>query len=293
MGKKSNDSNYRKRLAKDKDLALTTMNMDWTQYRDAKKSYWELLTDPDFLSERGKGNVVLLIVSLLAVYFLDLLFSWNVAEYMAKQAFHSIPALMLGATLLFPLAYVVFEMLVNYHTHMAKREADDYNRDPGKRWVWIASLCVSIALAMVMPIAYVATGLAGMASTGNIVFILLLSGLALLAFLVHIMMIFSGDYMIAAKERLLFIWDHRRRRSNNQKRFHRLMQTAGFLHTLEREYQFFCEDNDQPYYPEPATPLVIYIDIYIAQDYHHIPFGDEPPMFGEREAPNLLPAGKN
>jgi hypothetical protein len=86
----TNEKNYLKKLARGKTQAQTNLNMTWAKYRTAKQAFWELIRDPKYLSGRGKGSVALLVIWLVAVYCLDLLFSWNVAEFVAKQAFHGI-----------------------------------------------------------------------------------------------------------------------------------------------------------------------------------------------------------
>jgi hypothetical protein len=99
-------SNYIRKLARSQSAAQMQLIMDWAKYRSPKQAFWELIRNPNYLNGRGKGNVALLVIWLLAVYFLDLLFSWNVAEFVAKQAFHGILWAMYAATFIFPLAYV-------------------------------------------------------------------------------------------------------------------------------------------------------------------------------------------
>jgi hypothetical protein len=287
----ADEINYTRKMLRDISTSKIAITMFWTKYRSNKQKFYELLNDPKYLSGHGKGNVALLVIFLVAVYFLDLLFGWQVAEFMARQAFHEISLAMYLATLLFPLAYVVIEVLANYYTHMAKRNADYFDRDKGKRWVWIAFVCLSVTLATVMPVAYVATGIAGMAKSGNIVFVILLCGLTLLTFLVHLMMIFSGDYMVAAKERLLLMLDYERRKGNMDKGFYKLMQASGALQSLERDYQVFCEQSGQVQHWDRPSLLVMYIEIYIARDYHHLPYGEEPPMSNDFPNGGLLRAG--
>jgi hypothetical protein len=291
---KTNEENYLKNLARAKTLAQTNLNMTWTKYRATKRAFWELIRDPNYLSGRGKGNVALLVIWLVAVYCLDLLFSWNVAEFVAKQAFHGILWAMYLATFLFPLAYVTIEIVVNDQTSIAKANADHFDRDRGKRLTWLAWLTLSLLLAMVMPIAYIATGLAGMANNGNSVFIWLLGGLTLLAFLVHVMLIFSGDNMLAAKQRFFIMLGHNWRHRKMQKSYHGLMRSLGSLQSLEQDYQSISADIGRFLPPEPPAPLVSYVLIYITQDYHHLPFGEEPPLTAIGAGPaRLLGSGSN
>jgi hypothetical protein len=290
----SDSNNYTRKLARSISAAKMNSNKAWARYRAAKQAFWVLIRDPNYLSGRGKGNVALLVIWLLAVYFLDLLFSWNVAEFVAKQAFHGMLWAMYLATFLFPLAYVTIEMVVNFQTHTAKMAADYYDRDRVKYWTWLAWLFLSLLLAMVMPVAYIATGLAGIASSSNMVFVWLLGGLTLLAFLVHVMLIFSGDEMLAAKQRLLMMMDYHWRRRHMQKSYYRLMQWLGTLQSLERDYQTVCDDMGRTVVVEPPAPLIIYVDVYIAQDYHHLPFGEEPPLVSHYGGnAGLLGSGSN
>jgi hypothetical protein len=272
-------SNYIRKLARSQSAAQMQLNMAWAKYRSVKQAFWELIRNPNYLNGRGKGNVALLVIWLLAVYFLDLLFSWNVAEFVAKQAFHGILWAMYAATFIFPLAYVTIEIIVNFQTHGAKIDADYFDRDRGKHWTWLAWLFLSLLLAMVMPVAYIATGLAGIASSGNIVFAWLLGGLTLLSFLVHVMLIFSGDDMLAAKQRLLMMVDYHWQRYHMRKSYYRLMRSLSTLKSLEHDYQTVCDDIGRPFVVETPAPLVIYVEVYITQDYHHLPFGEEPPLF--------------
>lgn len=220
--------------------------------------------------------------------------SWNVAEFVAKQAFHGVLWAMYAAVLIFPLAYVVIEMIVNHQTHIAKVNADYCDRDRGKRLTWLAWLTLSLLLAMVMPIAYIATGLAGMASNSNSVFIWLLGGLTLLAFLVHVMLIFSGDNMLAAKQRFFIMIGYNWRHRKMQKSYHGLMRSLGSLQSLEQDYQSISADIGRALPPETPAPLVNYVLIYITQDYHHLPFGEEPPLTAIGGSPaRLLGSGFN
>jgi hypothetical protein len=273
-------NNYIRKLARSKSKAKMKLNIAWTKYRSAKQAFWDSIRDPNYLSGRGKGNVALLVISLLAVYFLDFLFGRNVADFMAKQAFHGsdMPWAISAATFIFPLAYITIEIMINFQTHEAKMAADYFDHDRGKHWTWLAWLFASLLLAMAMPILYIATGLAGKAVSGNI-FAWLLGGFTLLAFLVHVMLIFSGSTMLAAKQRLVMIVGCHCQRDHMQKSYYRLMECLGTLKSLEFDYQTVCDDIGRTVVLETPAPLVIYVDVYITQDYHHLPFGEEPPLF--------------
>ncbi len=279
---------YSKRLSRGRIRNQLELSQSWNIYRAAKKEFWELICDPRYFGGAGKGHVAILVVWLVAVYFLDLLFSWNVAEYVARQSFHGIAWAVYLATFLFPLAYVAAEMMVNFQTSLAKEKAEYFDRDRGKQRTWLAWLCLSLLMAMVMPIAYIATGLTGMASSGNAVFAWLLGGLTLLAFLIHVMLIFSGEEMLAAKHRMLLMISYGRLRGKMQKTYYRLMSSAGNLQAIEQDYLWVCNDTDQLPRLEEPTPIVVYVNVYIACDYHHLPYGQEPPMYDPR---NLLSAG--
>jgi hypothetical protein len=279
---------YSNRLAKGRIRLQLELSQAWNIYRAAKKEFWELIYDPRYLSGAGKGHVAFLVIWLVAVYFLDLLFGWNVAEYMARQSFHGVVWAIYLATFLFPLAYVAAEIMVNFQTILAKEKAEYFDRDPGKHRTWLAWLCVSLLMAMIMPVAYIATGLTTMASSGNVVFAWLLGGLTLLAFLIHVMLIFSGEEMLAAKHRMLLMISYGRLKGNMQKTYYRLMRSSGNLQSIERDYLRVCNDIGQPPLLEETTPIVVYVNAYIAYDYHHLPYGEEPPMYDPR---NLLSAG--
>jgi hypothetical protein len=188
----------------------------------------------------------------------------------------------------------MIEIVVNDQTSLAKANADYFDRDRGKRLIWLAWLTLSLLLATVMPIGYIATGLAGMASNGNSVFVWLLGGITLLAFLIHVVLIFSGDNMLAAKQRFFIMigynWQHRKM----QKSYHGLMRALGSLQSLEQDYQSISADIGRSLPPEAPVPLVSYVLIYITQDYHHLPFGEEPPLKAIGGGPaGLLGSGSN
>ncbi len=254
----------------------------WISYREAKFAYWDYYrTHYSYLHPDTGGHLALpiLIMWMFAVYFLDLVFSYNIAEYQAKQAFHGNSYAIVFVTLVFPLAFVAAEILINFLTHDAKKTAED-SWEPAKIWAYRAWVLVSIAFAMVIPLLYIMTGFAGMARSGNPVFIGLLFGLTLMVGIVHLVTIFAGDRMVLAKERIVSIWGYNQRKQRMQATYSRLVKMVDYAEGLYLDYgRLVMHSNGQAgtvFIPISPSELVRYMIQYIARDYYHIPAGEEP-----------------
>jgi hypothetical protein len=255
----------------------------WISYREAKFAYWEFYrTHYSYLHPDTGGHLALpiLIMWMFAVYFLDLVFSYNIAEYHAKQAFHGNYYAIVFVTLVFPLAFVAAEILINFLTHDAKNTAELHGWKSANIWKYRAWVLASIGFAMVIPVLYIMTGFAGMARSGNPVFIGLLFGLTLMVGIVHLVTIFAGDRMVLAKERIVSIWGYNRRNKRMQTTYGRLVKMADYAEGLYLDYgRLVMASNGQEgttFMPIAPSELVRCIIRYIAKDYYHIPAGEEP-----------------
>jgi hypothetical protein len=255
----------------------------WISYREAKFAYWGFYrTHYSYLHPDTGGHLALpiLIMWMVAVYFLDLVFSYNIAEYQAKQAFHGNYYAIVFVTLVFPLAFVAAEILINFLTHDAKKTAELHSYNSANIWKYRAWVLVSISFAMVIPVLYIMTGFAGLARSGNPVFIGLLLGLTLMVGIVHLVTIFAGDRMVLAKERIVSIWGYNRRKKRMQATYNRLVKMVDYAEGLYLDYgRLVMASNgqdDSTFMPIALSELVRYIIRYIARDYYHIPAGEEP-----------------
>ncbi len=214
--------------------------------------------------------------------FFDLLFSYNVTEFLAKQAFHGNVYLVSATIILFPLCYVTLELGINYFTQAAKLELDLYKRDKSKLRKWIFLSLVSVLMALVIPVLYIATGLAGLAKTLNPVFVILLIGFTILATIVHITLIFSGTKMVAAKQQLLSISGYHSRKKTMRLTYFKLTKMVANLETLHEDYKRLVKQLNQVagyvYEQIGLSNLLKYIQLYITQDWYHLPFGEEPSL---------------
>jgi hypothetical protein len=259
------------------------IKFQWIAYKEAKVAYWDyyrihyIYLHPD---TGGHLALPILIMWLLAVYFLDLVFSYNIAEYQAKQSFHGNHYAIVVATLVFPLAFVAAEIFINFMTDDAKKTAELHSFHSSNVWKYRAWIVASIGFALVIPVLYIMTGFAGMAKSGNPIFIGLLFGLTLMVGIVHLVTIFAGDQMVLAKERIVSIWGYNRRKKRMQATYNRLVKMTDYAEGLYRDYGrlAIATNGSQGSLFMPISPseLVRYIIRYIARDYYHIPAGEEP-----------------
>jgi hypothetical protein len=287
------DRHYLKQLEAGIRAGSVKLIDQWNKYRAAKgdlHNWYRTHYDYIHPSADGYSDYTLLIIWIIAVYFLDLIFSWNVVEYIAKGAFHGNTFLVYAAMLAFPLGYIVLEIVANYFTHTARLELEKYHRSKSKFWVWIFWLVFSIVMALIIPLLYIATGLAGVARTGNPIFVTLLIGFTVMAAVMHITLIFSGTKMVAAKHRLVSLWGYKHRKKVNRLEYHKVMKMAANLEGLNDDYQRLVVEKNQGveylYIAIELTRFVLYIMYYVANNYHQIPFGEEP-IFQESEPSNV------
>jgi hypothetical protein len=226
--------------------------------------------------------VPLLIVFMLAVYFIDLVFAYNISEYQARLAFHNNSYAIVFAIFVLPLAFVTIEIFVNYLTYEAKLEAEKRSNKAGKVWKYRAFLLLSLILAMTIPFLFLATGFKGEAKAGNPVFLGLLLGLTVMVGIVHIVTIFAGGKITAAKNRVVALWQHKRLKGKMQDSYDCLSK---IVDDAENSYTNYLRDvqdynrgrtAEDRYLPVPMSELVRYLIRYIARDYYHIPPGEEP-----------------
>jgi hypothetical protein len=182
--------------------------------------------------------------------------------------------------LVFPLAFVAAEILINFLTHDAQKTAKLNNWESAKIWKYRAWVLVSIGFAMVIPVLYLMTGFAGLARSGNPVFVGLLFGLTLMVGIVHLVTIFAGDRMVLAKERIVSIWGYNRRKQRMQASYNRLVKMVDYAEGLYLDYgRLVMATNEREgtkFIPIALSNLVRYLIQYIANDYYHIPAGEEP-----------------
>jgi hypothetical protein len=263
----------------------------WISYREVKVAHWDFYrTHYSYLHPDSGGHLALplLIMWMFAVYFLDLIFCYNIAEYQAKQAFHGNQYAIVFVTLVFPLAFVAAEILINFLTHDAKKIAEIHSYNSSNIWKYRAWVLASIGFAMVIPVLYLMTGFAGIGRfskgeatpTGNPVFIGLLFGLTLMVAIVHLVTIFAGDRMVLAKERIVSIWGYNRCKKRMQATYSRLVKMADYAEGLYLDYgRLVVASNGREgntFMPIAPSELVRYIIRYIAYDYYHIAAGEEP-----------------
>jgi hypothetical protein len=277
--------NNRKLDTKEKEIKSieSPIKFQWISYREAKFAHWSYYqTHYSYLHPEMGGHLALpiLVMWLFAVYFLDLVFSYNIAEYQAKQSFHGNPYAILLATLIFPLAFVAAEIFINFMTDDAKKTAELHGYHSSNVWKYRAWIVASIGFALVIPVLYIMTGFAGMAKSGNPIFIGLLFGLTLMVGIVHLVTIFAGDRMVLAKERIVSIWGYNRRKKRMQATYNRLVKMTDYAEGLYRDYgRLAIATNGSQgslFMPIAPSELVRYIIRYIARDYYHIPAGEEP-----------------
>jgi hypothetical protein len=145
--------------------ALTgDISRQWIIHRDWKVAYYHHYSLNYIYLHPKIGEqlaVPLLIVFMLAVYFIDLVFAYNISEYQAQQAFHNNSYAIAFAIFVLPLALVTIEIFVNYLTYEAKLEAEKRSNKAGKVWKYPAFLLLSFMLAMTIPFLFLVTGFKG------------------------------------------------------------------------------------------------------------------------------------
>lgn len=246
----------------------------WSTYKDAKNRYFQ--SQVHYLEHIGtiedRTQVVFLLLLLIVVYLFDLLFSWQVVEYIAKQQLQNEVAIHL-AILIFPLGWVIIEAVVNHFTHTAKQESEQLRRARSRKLSWIFWLVLSIFLSMVMPLLYLATAFNTMT---NMVFTILAVGITLMAAIVHIIVIFSGSRMAIAKTQLIAGWQYRQISRYYQQQHRQLISVKTEIEGIYLDYVRFALANNHQPIPLPA--IVLYIITYVDRDYHHSTPEDEPPV---------------
>ncbi len=279
--------------------ALTgDISRQWIIYRDWKVAYYHHYSlNYIYLHPRiGEQLAVpLLIVFMLAVYFIDLVFAYNISEYQAQQAFHNNSYAIAFAVFVLPLAFVTIEIFVNYLTYEAKLEAEKRSNKAGKVWKYRAFLLLSFMLAMTIPFLFLVTGFKGAARAGNPVFLGLLLGLAVMVGIVHIVTIFAGGKITVAKNRVVAIWQHKWLKGKMQASYHCLSKMVDDGQSLYINYLRDVDDYNRGrivedrFLPVPLSELVHYLIRYVGQDYYHIPPGEEP-GFDDRHPPKSIAA---
>jgi hypothetical protein len=282
MNADRNNTNYLRKLEGELRKLIKATHQIWNTYKDAKHGYFQY--QAIYLEHRGtieaRTQVVFLILLLIVVYLFDLLFSWQVIEYIAKQQLQNWWAIHL-ATLVFPLGWVIIEAVVNHFTHTAKQDSELYPRDRSRKRNWIFWLVMSVCLSMVMPLLYLATAFNTMTNT---VFTILAIGITLMAAIVHIIVIFSGSNMAIAKTDLIAWWQNRRKFRYFQQQYRQLTSVKTEIEGLYTDYLRYALDHNYP--PMPLPALVQYIITYVDRDYHHLT-PEEVPPFDRNYSPRL------
>ncbi len=281
------DRGYRHTLEQlEKELKALTgdIRKQFIVYRDWKVAYYHhyqlnyIYLHPKIGEQLA---VPLLIAFMLAVYFIDLVFAYNISEYQARMAFHNNSYAIAFAIFVLPLAFVTIEILVNYLTHEARLEAQKHSYKAGKVWTYRALLILSFLLAMTIPFLFFITGFKGEAKAGNPVFLGLLLGLAVMVGIVHIITIFAGGKITFAKNRVVAIWQHKRLKGKMQASYHclsKMVDDAESLYTTYlrdvRDYNRGRKDEDL-YLPDRLSELIRYLIRHLVKDYSTLP-GEEP-----------------
>jgi len=149
-----------------------------------------------------KTKYVLLLICVFAVYGMDLVLFAAVAGYFVKQSFAASPRIAMVAQFLVPAFIVIVEMTLSMFRDAAYR---DYLEGFGSRfrlWSWTL---FTAAFTLVMPMAVVATFLAGegddFAPWVSIPLIITLAGLSLGC---HILMLCGGRLALESKSWAVF-----------------------------------------------------------------------------------------
>jgi hypothetical protein len=279
--------------------ALTgDISRQWIIHRDWKVAHYHHYSLNYIYLHPKIGDqlaVPLLIAFTMAVYFIDLVFAYNISEYQARMAFHNNSYAIAFAIFVLPLAFVTLEIFVNYLTYEAKLEAENRSNKAGKVWKYRVLLLVSLLLAMTIPFLFFITGFKGEAKAGNPVFLGLLLGLAVMVGLVHIVTIFASGKITVAKNRIVAIWQHKRLKGKMQSSYHCLSNMVDDGQSLYINYLRNVDDYNRGrivedrFLPVPLSELVHYLIRYVGQDYYHIPPGEEP-GFDDRQPPRSIAA---
>jgi hypothetical protein len=279
--------------------ALTgDISRQWIIHRDWKVAYYHHYSLNYIYLHPKIGDqlaVPLLIAFMLAVYFIDLVFAYNISEYQARMAFHNNSYAIAFAIFVLPLAFVTLEIFVNYLTYEAKLEAENRSNKAGKVWKYRVLLLLSLLLAMTIPFLFFITGFKGEAKAGNPVFLGLLLGLAVMVGLVHIVTIFASGKITVAKNRIVAIWQHKWLKGKMQSSYHCLSKMVDDGQSLYINYLRDVDDYNRGrivedrFLPVPLSELVHYLIRYVGQDYYHIPPGEEP-GFDDRHPPKSIAA---
>jgi hypothetical protein len=279
--------------------ALTgDISRQWITHRDWKVAHYHHYSLNYIYLHPKIGDqlaVPLLIAFTMAVYFIDLVFAYNISEYQARMAFHNNSYAIAFAIFVLPLAFVTLEIFVNYLTYEAKLEAENRSNKAGKVWKYRVLLLVSLLLAMTIPFLFFITGFKGEAKAGNPVFLGLLLGLAVMVGLVHIVTIFASGKITVAKNRIVAIWQHKWLKGKMQSSYHCLSNMVDDGQSLYINYLRNVDDYNRGrivedrFLPVPLSELVHYLIRYVGQDYYHIPPGEEP-GFDDRHQPKSIAA---
>ena len=152
---------------------------------------------------RAVAAFVLLIATLLAVYWVDFLLFSSTAEYFAGRVFHAWAWVVPLVCLLSPALLLLIEVGVSLQRELAREGTEFPNPKSARAWT-----LAGILLAGVIPLLAVATLLAAQPATSDSDLARALrtqtAALAILAFAGHLLILFGGRYAHDAKAFLAF-----------------------------------------------------------------------------------------
>ena len=180
---------------------------NWQEYKDRKRKCLDFSDDNQWYLQEGIQQHtahLFLLLPLLAIFGFDIVFSRSVGEFFAEQLFPPGSIAITITAILLPVMYVLVEIGVNLQANASNDEVVLHPFDPGKRLRRNFWLVVSILMAMVMPLLFVATFMAGHEGENLWGFkAILLVGMTILVAILHLAVLFAGKPVIKAKESLV------------------------------------------------------------------------------------------
>jgi hypothetical protein len=190
----------------------------WKIHTYNERKYLEFVANNQWYVQLGIQQHtahIFLLLPLVAIFVFDLIFSRSVGEFFAEQFFPPGSIAITITVIAIPLLYVLFEIGVSLQAYASAEAAaaDPFDRAKKlRRNFWLG---LSVLMAMVMPLLFIATFIAGHEGEDLWGFkAILLVGMTILIAILHLAVLFSGKPVIQAKESLIagFKYRHLRRR---------------------------------------------------------------------------------
>lgn len=176
----------------------------------SKKTEWES-AHPEWtqLNSRNATSYAVILIGIIAVYFIDVMLFGPTAEILSEKAFYNMPLIVNIARFFVPAAIICIEIAVALQIYSCIQEREDLHKGISQLLIWIG---FGISLCIVMPALVVGTNLVQVSLENNeasqMGLYWQLVGLVALALAMHLPIIFNGRTAHEAKSYYTYRFQH-------------------------------------------------------------------------------------